>query len=342
MCVNKYIALGIVLSAAVLTMSCCPHAESGGQKPVSREAVLKYMESRFVKGYGTNRLFCDESSSDRFLWTEVLLDYLGYSDFEWNRFTVSSDQRYLRFWQDKNDYLHRAITRVLVLGRDAEPRIYEFPEAASWMILDNDNKPIVWRDESNRRDKFIFANGGIVHFPAQHVVFDDAGEYFCSGGHYYDTESDTRKNMPLDIYSGQDPSKPLVRSHLYRAPDSIFTTEQKVYLVMRNVQTSDNTPMPYGIACEIYNRENKGLTLAKEFAVDCPRHFGARWLYPIDFDEDSNLMLLYLDKAKFFSPEWYLLNMESLELVKIKDHACNQLRLIDPNALYDIIAIKTK
>jgi hypothetical protein len=275
---SKHIAIRIFLFAGILTTSCKPSSEKPLQTPQSKQAILKYIDAGFVEGYGTNRLFCDESSSDKFSRMKTLLTYLGYSDFEWVGFSVSSDQRYLRFREHGNP----SNTRVLVFGKDTKPKIYEFPQAATgFLVLDNNNIPVLWSGGTKPRGKVVFANGETIQFPAQFIISDNAGEYFCSGGLYFDYESQTRKTIPLNIYSVHNPSKPLVRSNLPKAPDKIFTTEKKVYLVMRN---SQNGQMPYGITCEIYSREANGLKLTKEFIVKCPLHFGARWLYPECFD----------------------------------------------------------
>ena len=94
------------------------------------------------------------------------------------------------------------------------------------------------------------------------------------------------------------------------------------------------------MTCEVYSRQDNGLTLMTTFMIHCPLHWGARWFYPEYYDEESNLLLLRMEKA-FLRHEYYLFNIESHDLVKIKDSVCGQLSFIDPNLFHDIIRVKT-
>jgi hypothetical protein len=335
----KMLATGllVVLAGASCSLQRGPDKETLR----SKEAVLKYVESGYIKGYGTERLFCDRFPFERVSRTQVLLDYVGHGDFNWDCFKVSSDQRSMRFWQRSNRFLHIPATRVLVLGRDVMPTLSECPDSNGWVTRDSDNRPVVRHRLEDPRDQYTFANGQTRYFPGG-IRLDNAGEFFCSGGRYWDYESETMKQVPHYIYSAHDPSMPLAESELPFTPEVIFVTGERLYLAGVDYHREGIAEwmvgrMPDNLVCEIYSRRDDGLTLMRRFKVPCPLHFAAISLRPIDFDEEADVMLLMLFKMVPWPLEYYVLDMESGRCCKVERLVCEQPRFIDPELIRGII-----
>jgi hypothetical protein len=328
MCINKLPILSVVSLILMMQLSCNSYSEIHRQKPSSKDEVLAYMKAGFV--YANPRLFSDQLQNDKFSRMEILLKYLGYGDFKWETFKVSSDGRCIRFISHENP------KKYLILGK--ETKVYDFFEDSNNVpiALDNNNKPVVWAETGGKNSgEFVFSGVGKIILPTQDPRFDNAGEYFCCGGRYYDNDTGQTKKIPLYIYSVSNPTKPLVQSILPYVPEKIITTANKIYLIERT-----DGYEPRGISCEEYKKENGSLLFCRSFKVDCPLKLGVRWLTFLDLDEKTHVMLVY-------DSEYYLLNMDTLKLDKLPDiqnySHWERMLFLDPNIFKDIInASKSK
>jgi len=283
----------------------CSTATTCARKFENKEKLLEYLKSGFDK---TNpRLFWDRLPHEDCSRMSLLLGYLGFDWFKWDRFEVSSDGNQIRFWGW--DYPNQ----VLTIGKCKPPKFDAMPKF-SFSKLDDLGNLVVWKNETDSRYVWTFAKGGQIWFDAW-PSFDNAGKYFCSGGRYYNYEEDKVKELPLYIYSVSEPDKPLVKSSLIYCPDRIFTTKDKVYLI-----GNASNHLHSDIHCEVYRRMGDELVFECSLKILCPHKIGARRFSIEDFDTKKKQVLLSLEREKFFPALQYLYDIVTDKLILLNKH----------------------
>ncbi len=300
-----------ILAALSQQMACCAADQSAKQMDSAK--FSKYVRAGF-KAKHSPYLFISWAGVLKGDRIESLLAKLPSRDYTHWDVDHSSDGSQLRFWNYDR-------TKAMVISKGiGEPRFLDTPPLA---ILDDRNEVVLWRGEDYFKPEIFFPNGTKLDAPA--IAVDPTGKYLCIGGKYRDYTEKTWKSMPITIRLVSAPDIILATSTLHGSLSKVFTSGQRVYLLV-----GEGTKMPYPEGCEVYRQENRQLTLERKFQIRSPAwlssHVDVR-----DFEPRDELFLLFVWRDLPLSSLRYLYDIKTGKYTRLGWECGRVWAFLDPH-----------
>lgn len=266
---RRFSAAALTAALAVGLCGCALRVPSGGDFP---DFIRSGFDSRH------KRLYLSRTRWNPYDKLDELLEHLGYDPQEFGgAIDHASDGRSLRLWD-----AHR--TRAILIGKGRRPRLVQAPAGAA---LNDDNEVIDFVPP----ERIALPDGRSIQPPG--YCIDATQTYFCAGGAYFEYDRPGTGRTPLVVCAVAEPAKARAVSALTGARDSIYATEQRVYLVTRESGASDNGEGRVG--CEIYRRRPADLQLQRRFEIRSPARFTS-FVYVEDFNPVGGQFLLRVER----------------------------------------------
>lgn len=215
----------------------------------------------------------------------------------YNSYEHTGDGRQLRRW-------NYGRTKCCLVSVGQESSIMETPPGT---FLNAANQSVL-RCEDLGRGILLFPNGTQEQMPA--FVLDDDGKYLCTGGTYYDSQAELRKEVPITIRSLEAPEKVLATCRMKGILSRAFCYQDRLFVWARQFPEGRGAGwMNY----EVFRRQGNDLVLEESKKVDPPMVLSS-WVVIEDMCPNQQHALLLVKRDLPLTSHRFLLDLKKNKL----------------------------